>query len=222
MLSPFLNSQIPSYSIWPLVKYLRPTRGRKPRIYCLILVFSLLSQVHLIIPNYIVLVLVGVIGLFVLRSMKMNEVFQMLSGILLVFILYCSILFLLDIEAIPELVKVSIIPRLVFFDIRGESFYKMAIIFAVSIFTVLSYGKYTLKKSIQTQKKIDILYWFMMASLFMLFLFSEINANQVLLLFIPLAILLNTNFLNIKSILVQEVIHVILLALLIALNFGVI
>jgi len=182
----------------------------------------LIAIASLIIPNYIVLLLVGIIGLFVLRSMKFSEVFQMISGVLLVFIAFSSILFLLDIKVMPELVKVSIIPRLAIFDIRGESLYKMAVIFGMSIFTVLSYGKYTLKKSIQTQKKIDILYWFMMASLFMLFLFTEINANQVLVLFIPIAIMLNTNFLNIKSVLFQEVMHLVLLALLFALSFGVI
>jgi len=56
---------------------------------------------------------------------------------------------------------------------------------AVVVFAVLNYANYTLKKSIQTQKKIDILYWFMISSLIMFFLSANIDASQVLLLCIP-------------------------------------
>ena len=182
----------------------------------------LFAVASLFIPNHILLLFVGMIGLFVLRSMKIIEIFQLLSGAILVLIAFCSTLFLLDINIIPEIMKVSIIPRLAIFESRGASLYKIAAIFAIAVFAVLSYGKYTLKKSIQTQKKINILYWFMIASLSMLFLFTTINANQVLLLFIPLSILLNTNFNNIKSILFQEIIHICILGLLFALNFGLI
>jgi len=173
-------------------------------------------------PNYIILLLVGLIGLFVLRSMKIKEVFQLTSGALLVLFAFCSILYLMDISILPELKKLSLIPRLTILESRGESLYKIAIIFSVSVFTVLSYGSYTIKKSIQNQKKIDILYWFMIAALLLLLLNTSIEASQVLLLFIPLSILLNFNFINIKSILIQEVIHIGVLALLFALNFGLI
>ncbi|MDF1694209.1 MAG: DUF6427 family protein [Saprospiraceae bacterium] len=174
----------------------------------------------LIVPVYIFLLLLGFIGIFVLRSMKIKELLQMCSGILLVLFAYSGILYLIDIEIIPELAKVSIIPRLLLVDLRGMMLYKVLIIVGIAIFAVLSYGKYTVKKSIQVQKKIDILFWFMMVQLLMLFMYTSLNANQSLMLFIPLSILLSFNFIRIKSNLVQELIHLGVLILLFTLNFG--
>lgn len=182
----------------------------------------LIAMSSLFVPNYLIILLVGFIGLFILRSVKVFEIFQLLSGAVLVFFAFSSILYLLDIIVFPELIKLSLIPRFTVLANRGESLYKIIVVLAVSIFVVLNYGSYTIKKSIQTQKKIDILYWFMIFSLVMFFLFNNIDASQVLLLCIPLSILLNSNFISIKTILVQEVVHIFILGLLFALNFGLI
>lgn len=181
-----------------------------------------IAVASLLIPNYILVLLIGLVGLLVLRSMKVKELFQLLSGAILVYIAFCGILYLRDIEFVKEISKVSLIPRLIVFDARGETLYKIGVIVAISIFTVLSYGSYTIKKSIQSQKKIDILYWFMLASLLILFLFSQLDANQVLLTWLPISILLSFNFNNIKNELLQEAIHIGVLTLLFILNFGVI
>jgi len=180
----------------------------------------LIGIASLFVPNYIFLLLVGLIGLFVLRSMKLIEIIQLTSGAVLVLIAFCSILYLMDTPILPELVKVNLMPRLAIFELRGHDLYKMIVILIISVFTVLSYSSYTLKKNIQTQKKIDILYWFMIASVLLLLLSNSVNPGLALLLFIPLSILLNINFLNIKSILIQEVLHIGLIILLFALNFG--
>jgi hypothetical protein len=180
----------------------------------------LITISSLFVPNYLIILLVGFIALFVLRSVKVSEIFQLLSGAVLVFFAFSCILYLVNIKVMPELLKLSLIPRFTVLENRGSSLYKIIIIFAVSIFAVLNYGSYTIKKSIQTQKKVDILYWFMIFSLIMFFLFNNIDASQALLLCIPLSFMFNTNFINIRSILVQEVIHICILGLLFALNFG--
>ncbi|MEM9545134.1 MAG: DUF6427 family protein [Bacteroidota bacterium] len=174
------------------------------------------------VSNYIALLLVGLIGLFVLRSMKMVEIMQLISGSFLVLVAFSGILYLLDLPILVELNKASIIPRLSILQLRGLQLYKLLAIAGVAVFTVLSYGTYTIKKNIQTQKKVDILYWFMIASLVLLLVNKTINPSLSLLLFIPAAILLNTNYLNLKRILVQEVIHIVVLIFLFALNFGLI
>ncbi len=182
----------------------------------------LIAIASLFNPNYILLLLVGLISLFILRSMKVVEILQLISGAILVLLAFCSILFLVDIEFLSELKKVSLIPRLIIFDIRGQSLSKIAIALAMAVFTVISYGSYTFKKSIETRKKIDILYWFLIASLLLLFLSNILNASQILPLCIPLSILLSFNFLNIKNNILQEVFHICILALLFLLNFGLI
>lgn len=174
----------------------------------------------LFVPNYIWIILVGFIGLFVLRSLKTAEILQLLSGSILTYIVFCSVLFLNDTPMLPELSKISLMPQLTIFHARGAELYKLLGILVLSLFAILNYGSYTLKKSIQVQKKIDILFWFMIAALLIILLCVSLNANQALLLFIPLAIMLNFNFVNLKNVLLQEVLHVCLLGLLFALNFG--
>jgi hypothetical protein len=174
------------------------------------------------IPNYIGFLLIGFIGLFVLRSLKVFEIFQLISGALLAIFAYGSILYLSNSEVFSELTKFTLIPRFTLFESRGGSLYKIIIILAIAIFAVLNYANYTVKKNIQTQKKIDILFWFMIGSIIIYLLFKNINASQVLLLYIPLSIFLSFNFIRIKGILTQEIIHILLLGLLFALNFGLI
>lgn len=217
MLSPFL---IANTFILMTIGQIFKTYKRPKAADILFNVGFLIALSSLFIPSYIMILLVGLIGLFVLRSMRINEILQLLSGAFLVMIAFCSILYLMDIPFLSELNKISLIPRFAVLETRGDNLYKLAAIIATSVFAVLSYGTYILKRNIQTQKKINILYWFMIAALLISFLFSQVSANQVLLLFIPLAILLNFNFTSIKNTLVQETIHIFVLILLFALNFG--
>lgn len=182
----------------------------------------LIAMASLFVPQYIILLLVGLIGLFIMRSMKMAEILQLISGSILVYSAYCGVLYLSNYAILPELNKISLIPRLSILELRGAALYKVAAIVLVSLYAVINYGRYTLKKSIQTQKKVDILYWFMIASMLILLISPNIYPGLVLLLFIPISIFLNINFLNIKSILIQELLHIAILAALFAFHFGLI
>lgn len=176
----------------------------------------------LLVPNYIVFILLGVIGIFVLRSVKLNEIMQMFSGIAVVLFLFCGILYLLSIGIYAELSKITLMPKLSMFNLRGEMLYKASAIGVLAIFAVLRYGSYTLKKSIQVQKKIDILFWCMVVQLIMIFFYTSIHAHLALLVFVPLSILLSFSFMRIKNNLIQEIIHLVALVLLFVLNFGLI
>ena len=174
----------------------------------------------LFVPNYILLILLGIIGLFVMRSAKLIETLQIMSGVLLVVLAFCSILFLFNLPFLPEILKADLTPKLTIMSLKGESLYNLVVIFVVALFAVFSYNRYTIKKSIQVQKKIDIFYWLMITSFLFLILANPIDANLFLLLCIPLAVFLNLNFNSIKGILVQEIIHISALVLLFIHNFG--
>lgn len=174
----------------------------------------------LFVPNYIVLILLGIIGIFVLRSMKLKGFMQMVSGVITVLFVFSGIMYLLEVAILPELAKLSLVPRLHLLNLRGEMLYKASIIFGLGVFTVLKYNQYTLKKSIQVQKKVDILYWFMIVQLIMVFFYIQMSAHLALLIFVPLSILLSISFLRIKSDLLQELIHLAGIVLLFLLNFG--
>ena len=69
-------------------------------------------------------------------------------------------------------------------------------------------------------RKVDILFWFMIVQLIMVFFYIQMNAHLALLIFVPLSILLSISFLRIKSNLIQELVHLGGLIILFALNFG--
>jgi hypothetical protein len=176
----------------------------------------------LLVPNYFYLIIIGLFSIFILRSVKQKELVQLFSGLFTLFFIVVGSMYLYDMQILEEASKMNFSPHLSIFSIRGVEIYKFAGWALVAVFTVFNYNTYTLKKSIQAQKKIDILFWFLLGSSVLLFLVSNVVAFNVLLACIPLAIFINVHLINTKNPLTQELIHVMLLVLLFSLNFGMI
>ncbi len=173
-------------------------------------------------PPYISYLLAGFIGLTIIRSFKAKEMLQYLSGVLVPFILYSSWTFYRSVfqEKMGELIEgkfgfpSDIIPK----DTLGYIF--LGLILLPIIIAIFSYGIYSMKKSIQVQKKIDILFWMILSSMIALFISDNLTFDHLLMLTIPLGILLSMNLLRIKSAIFSELIHLAILILIFALNFG--
>lgn len=176
----------------------------------------------LFVPNFIYLLVVGVFSVFIMMSVKRKVLFQLFSGAFTLFILYFGAMYLMDYPIYDQVSLVNVSPKLSVFSIRGIEVYKFIGFVALAIFAVLNYNTYTLKKSIQSKKKVDILYWFLMGSMILLFIIEDITAYNVLLLCIPLSIFLNVNMIKLKNPLIQELIHVVFLSLIFAFSFGLI
>jgi len=176
----------------------------------------------LFVPNYIYLIVIGLFSIFILRSVKQKELVQLFSGLFTLFFLVFGSMYICDIKILEEASKMNFSPHMSVFSIRGLAIYKFIGWFLLAVFAVVNYNKYTIKKSIQAQKKVDILFWILFGSAVMLFLISDVVAYNVLLMCIPMAIFLNVNLMSIKSPLTQELIHAGFLVLLFSLNFGLI
>lgn len=174
----------------------------------------------LFVPNYFYLLIVCIFSVFILRSIKQKELIQLMGGAFTLFFIFLCILFLLDFAIWDEVMKMNFLPKLSIFTFRNMALYKMLAFIALAIFTVLNYSAYTMKKSIQAQKKVDVLFWFLLGSGVILFLVESIVAFNVLLMFIPLAIFLNVHLINIKNPLIRELIHVVFVGLVFAFSFG--
>ena len=176
----------------------------------------------LFVPNYIYLIIIGLFSIFILRSVKQKELVQLFSGLFTLFFLVFGGMYIYDIPILNEASKMNFSPHLSIFSIRGTEIYKFAGWVLLAIFTIINYNTYTLKKSIQAKKKIDILFWFLFGAAVLLLLVSEVVAFNALLMCIPLAFFLNVHLIKIKNPLTQELIHVVFLILLFSLNFGLI
>ncbi len=176
----------------------------------------------LFVPNYIYLIVVGLFSIFILRSVKQKELVQLFSGLITIFFVVFAGMYIYDLNILDEASKMNFSPHLSIFGVRGAAIYKVICWVLLAVFAVLNYNTYMIKKSIQAQKKIDILFWILLGSAVLIFLISDVVAFNVLLMCIPLSIFLNIHLLNIKNPLAQELIHVVFLVLLFSLNFGLI
>ena len=176
----------------------------------------------LFVPNFIYLIIIGLFSIFILRSVKQKELVQLFSGLFTLFFLVFGIMYIYDVPILNEASKMNFSPHLSIFSIRGAEIYKFLGWVLLAVFTVVNYNTYTLKKSIQAKKKVDILFWVLLGSAVLLFLVSEVVAYNALLMCVPLAVFLNVHLINIKNPLTQELIHVVFLILLFSLNFGLI
>lgn len=91
---------------------------------------------------------------------------------------------------------------------------------AIIITAILFYGRMTSKKTLQVQKKINILYWFLLASFFTIFFINERNTTNLLILALPLSIIVGMAIEWIKAPFVEEFVHVVVLGGILYLHFN--
>lgn len=182
-----------------------------------------ISIAAMIYPPYIAYLLAGFIGLAIIRSFKTKEMLQYLSGVLVPFMLYGSWTFYHHIfqEKMGGLVygkfgfPSDLIPK------NTNSYIFLGLIILIITICIFSYSTYSMKKSIQVQKKIDILFWMILSALIALFINDNLTVDHLLMLTIPISILLSMNLLKINSTILTELIHLGVLILIFVLHFGI-
>jgi len=194
---------------------------KKPRVAdTLFNVGFLIGIATLFVPKYSLLMISGFISIIILRSVKFREIIQILSGFLVVLILNHGFLYLFDSPFRFYLSEVSLWPKIDFKDLNALSLYFIIGMILTAVFGVFNYNKYTIKKSIQVQKKIDILYWVLVSSLFLTLICKDTSHGLALLSFIPLSIFLAMSLLKIKNPITQEIVHLAALIALFYYHFG--
>ncbi len=166
----------------------------------------------LIYPPYLILVLAFMVGLGMMRSFNWKEKFQFIFGFSVVFWIVGSFLYSMDWLDWPFLDQVGISDS--YRDLvavkGGRLYILIGAIFLISV-TLFNYYNYKKKKGIDIRKKIDYFYWLILSSFFVLFLFRNMELTYLIFLSLPLAIFIGMTWNNIKSSLISELIHVLIL-----------
>ncbi len=97
----------------------------------------------------------------------------------------------------------------------------LALIALVILLSILYYGKFTFKKSLPAKKKIDILYIILLSSLGLIIINCSGAFSIFYYLWIPLSILISMLVIRSKYLLVAEMIHLIVLAMIINNHFNI-
>lgn len=161
------------------------------------------------------------IGLMMLRSFRIKERIQYLIGAFTFLYLLFAMFFYFDLSAdfYTQYFKSNLpLPEMVSSQI---SIYIPVVIFAMAVISaIINYYNIRKKKSIQSQKKIDILYWTLIFSPVMILFWNVFNVYSLLVLAIPCAIIVGMLIYRIKNQVVVELIHLAGLAGMIAFHFG--
>lgn len=171
-------------------------------------------------PGVIILWIFGIIGLLNLRSFKVSELFIFLSGIIVPVFLLWTIFYWND--------KGSEIYELIQFD---KGIFSVLLHFTTEVliwliftgiivgFSIVRYNNYTMKNAIQVQKKIDIVYWFMLFTLIMLFFIEGINEEHLIFTAIPFSVFLGLSYERMKNHLIAELLHIVLVLSILVIHF---
>lgn len=170
---------------------------------------------------YIAYLIPCFIGLMMLRSFRLKERIQYLIGALTFLYLLFAMFFYFDLSSdfFAQYFQSNLpLPSIASSQI---TIYIPIAIFAIGILAaVINYYSIRKKKSIQSQKKIDILYWALIFSPFMIIFWNVLNIYSLLVLAIPLSIIVGMLIYRIKNQLVVELLHFAGLVAMIAFHFG--
>jgi Family of unknown function (DUF6427) len=170
---------------------------------------------------YFTFILFGIIALLLLRSFRILEKLQFFIGLSLPYFFLFTYKYWFNIKfADLDFVK-EIFFRLP--TLSGDNllvFYiSVAFLFLCIGFAILNYPSFTSKKSIQSQKKIDIIYWFMFFTLISFFIFKTSGSLHLISLVLPLSLLMGIYLSDSKRIIFNELVHIFIVALIFITQF---
>lgn len=165
----------------------------------------------------IVLLLFGYFGFNIMRSFNAKEVMQYLLGWTSPFYLVLIYQYFSNDYnfVIPYyfVEKVGISQFLQGFNITELLITIVAII--LSFFFLVNYGNYMGKKVMVAQKRISILFFFLLFIFIMVFFYKYISLTHLLLLCIPSSIFVTFNILDMKNRIWPEIIHLLIVLILV-------
>ncbi len=163
------------------------------------------------------------IALFMLRSFRIKERMQYILGAITALYLSFSIFFYSGLHtSFFQLYFSKNLALPSVSEIQLKAMIPLGLIVVALIVVTTNYYSLRKKKSIQSQRKIDILYWFLLFSPLMLLLWHRIDSFGLLLVSMPLSILIGMILYRIKNQVVAELIHFIALAAIFVTHFGLI
>lgn len=163
------------------------------------------------------------IALFMLRSFRVKERMQYLLGAVTALFLAFSIFFYFGLYHSflqPYFNSNIALPQIS--DIQLKALIPTGLVLLAMIAVITNYYSLRKKKSIQSQRKIDILYWFLFFSPIMLLFWYRIDSWSLLLISMPLSILIGMMLYRVKNQLIAELIHFVALAVIFTIHFGLI
>lgn len=164
-------------------------------------------------PAYLIFIVLGFVGLNLLRAFKTKEYIMLIAGAFVPYFLFSVYAFWVD--QLPDFWAQQFRApfQLLALRIPGDGLLlaKLSFFGLATLVALLSQNLYYSKKSLQIQKKISLLYWIMFLAGLTLLFQRSIAVDHLLLLAVPIGVLISFNFTHLRSG-PAEVVHLLLLA----------
>lgn len=160
-------------------------------------------------PAILILWIFGIIGLLNLRSLKFHELIIFFSGFFVPFFLLWTYYFWYDKGPVVfDYIQINQTVLRIFKGFGIEGIIILVLIIVGVGYALFRYNFYTIKTSLQVQKKIDIIYWLMLFSFISMFFKNNINETHLAILMLPISVFLGISYERMKDGLLAELIHV--------------
>ena len=170
--------------------------------------------------SYLIFFIFGFISLGILRAFKFREQMMILMGLLSTFILAGAYSFWTG--QWVSFWQLQFSKNLDFLDFAGQAHWltwlKLGLFGLLLLICIISYNRYVLKKNIQKQKYISILYWGLLLSGLTILFQTEVRLEHLLILTTPMSIFISFNFLDMKKP-TAEAIHLLMVFAALVLQF---
>lgn len=170
---------------------------------------------------YVIYILPAFLGFISLYSFKMREFTNLIVGFALPYFVVIGFLYYLGVDFnIFDGYEVNRSIFTWFSDLSLIDIIPLFVYGAIIITAIFFYARMRSKKTLQVQKKINILYWFLLTSFFTIFFINERNTTNLLILAMPLSIIVGIVIEWIKAPYVEEFVHVVILGGVLYLHFN--
>ncbi|MBK9727565.1 MAG: hypothetical protein IPO86_05545 [Saprospiraceae bacterium] len=171
-------------------------------------------------PYYIYLLL-GVIGIVILRGSKPKEFLQIIGGFINIYFLAYVILYIfnLHLEFWDQQITGFFSPFIFSFKFSSYGWVAFTLLLLFLILILFQYPYFQFKRTMMVQKQFDILFWCLLVGLWSTLFLKIEQVNHLMVLFTPLALLTGLLLTKLKNPLIQETIHLFLVIVSLFLQF---
>jgi hypothetical protein len=170
-------------------------------------------------PAFAVLLLLGFAGLNTFRPFRLRERLMMVIGLLVPYLLLATYYFWFD--QLPFFWE-SISSGFQFLDFVPTTvvqvYRSLGIMVVLLLVILFSHRSYMMKQGIEAQRKINIIYWGLMATAASILLQAGVQLDHLLILAVPIGTLISFNFVRMPA-RMAEVLHLLMLVVALGLQF---
>jgi hypothetical protein len=166
-----------------------------------------------------------IIGFLIMRSFTLKENIQHLAGWLSCFFIVYALQYFN--KAYDQLlIPYYLLNKINYSNIMDRfNIENLIVLIFIGLFILIflfNYGNYSGKKVISGQKRVSILFWFLVFNGLSIFFYKDISLQHVILFLIPFSIFLSVNLLDMKNKIWPELVHLFFVLILVIIHLDLI